>query len=90
MAKKESENDEGVTSWLIFLTKSREAANCIADGFGADLKLGGNGIVAVKCGEADGKEIIPAVFYKQGFYYAAAKRYNADCSQSQKHEIIIC
>jgi len=77
-------------SWEIYLTTSSEAAALIAHGFTCDLGKEVNGVVSVCNGAADGKDIIPAIYYGKGYFYAAAEVLNHDGKNETRHKIIVC
>lgn len=85
-----TEPEEAATSWTVFLTTSQRAAFSIAHGYACDWNAKVNGVLKVKCGSADGNDLIPAQYYGKGYYYTAAEVVNADCSNEKRHEIIVC
>lgn len=78
-----------MSSYKVFLSKSNEAVYAIAHGFGCDMTGKVNSVKSVKCGMADDKELIPAMYHGKGYFYAAAE-FETEKDKAPKYELIMC
>lgn len=70
-ADREEENN--MNSYKVYLTKSPEVVYTLARGFGCDMSSKANGVIGVKCGSADGKDIVPAIYHGKEYFYCAVE-----------------
>ena len=79
-----------LSSYKIFLSKSREAALAISRG--ADFGSGDEEarVKGVSCGRVtEDTDFVPAIYHKMGYFYCAIQ-YVTDENQAATYELIVC
>ena len=61
-------------AYKIYLTKSSEVAGLLADGYMWEMKRSDSRITSVGHGSADGKEIVPAIYYDKKYFCCVVER----------------
>lgn len=80
------------TSYQVYLTKSHEAAELIAEGLKAAtpwIKKGGK-TLSISCGSADSSSLVPAIYQGRGLFYAVIEYRNGEDFSRPIYEVILC
>lgn len=80
------------TSYQVYLTKSHEAAELIAEGLKAATPWTKNGgkTLSIGVGPVNEDKRIPAIYQGQGFFYALIEYRNGEDFSRPIYEVILC
>lgn len=77
-------------SYKVFLTKSREAAQAMSQGFHCEMNSGNSSkIIKVERGRADDNELVPAVYYNKN-YFCCMLTYKDNEDDYHDYQLIVC